>query len=145
MTAYVVDASVALKWYVPEVHAEDALRVLEPGNELHVPDLFHAEVGNILWKKSRRGELSSGEARRIARAVLSVPLAVHRTASLLEGALDIATRAGCTVYDGLYVALAVARGIRLVTADRRLVNMLKGLPLSQHILWVEDVPERAGA
>lgn len=143
MSAYVVDASVALKWYVPEVHSEDALRLLEPGNGLHVPDLFHAEAGNILWKKSTRGELTSVEARRIARALLAVPLTVHATADLLEGALEIATRTARTVYDSLYVTLAVAMGVVLVTADRRLVDAMGRTAFGRHLLWVEDVP-RAG-
>ena len=140
MSVYVVDASVALKWYVPEVHTEDALRILEPGNVLHVPDLLHAEVGNILWKKSRRGELTPGDARRITRALISAPLSVHASAALLEGALDVAMRTDRTVYDGMYVALAVALGGPLVTADRRLANALEKTPLGPHVLWVEDVP-----
>jgi len=140
MSVYVVDASVALKWYVPEIHSEDALRVLEPGNQLHVPDLLHAEAGNILWKKSRRGELSTGEARRIARALLVAPLAAHASATLLEGALDIATLTDRTVYDAMYVALAVALGGPLVTADRRLANALEGTAFGRHVVWVEDLP-----
>jgi len=140
MSVYVVDASVALKWYVPEIHSEDALRVLEPGNRLHVPDLLHAEAGNILWKKSRRGELSTGEARRIVHALLVAPLTTHASAALLEGALDIATRTDRTVYDAMYVALAVALGGPLVTADHRLANALKGTAFGRHVIWVEDLP-----
>jgi predicted nucleic acid-binding protein len=141
VSAYVADASVAVKWYVPEIHSDEALRLLEPGNELHVPDLMHAEVGNILWKKSRRGELTAPEARRITRAILVAPLRVHPTASLLDGALDIALRLDRTVYDALYVALAVALDVPLVTADRRLVYALEGSILRRHVTWVEDVPE----
>ena len=142
MSAYVVDARVAVKWYVPEeVHSEAALRLLEPGNELHVPDLLMAETGNILWKKSRRREIAPGEARRIARALLAVPLTVHPTAPLLEGAMEIATLSDRTVYDSLYVALAVGLGVPLVTADRRLANALERSPFGQHILWVGDVAD----
>jgi predicted nucleic acid-binding protein len=140
VSVYVVDASVALKWYVPEIHSEAALRVLEPGNELHAPDLLHAEAGNILWKKTRRGELSAGDARRIARALLAVPFEVHASAALVEGALGVAIRADRTVYDGMYVALAVALDGVLVTADRRLSNALESTPFGRHVLWVEDVP-----
>ena len=140
MSIYVVDASVALKWYVPEVHSDDALRVLEPGNELHVPDLLHSEAGNILWKKAHRGELSVGEARRIVHGLLAAPLSVHASATLLAGALDIATRTDRTVYDAMYVALAVALGGPLVTADRRLVNALERTAFGRHVVWVEDLP-----
>lgn len=141
MSAYVADASVAVKWYVPEIHSDDALRLLEPGNELHVPDLMHAEVGNILWKKSRRGEITKPEARRITRAILGAPLRVHPTAFLLDGALDIALRTDRTVCDALYVALAVALEMPLITADRRLFHALERSILRRHVLWVEDIPE----
>jgi predicted nucleic acid-binding protein len=50
----VVDASVAIKWYLPEIHSEDALRLIDEERELLVPDLVWSEVGNILWKKWQR-------------------------------------------------------------------------------------------
>ena len=141
MSAYVVDASVAVKWYVTEeVRSDAAVRLLESGNELHVPDLLMAETGDILWKKSRRREISSGEAKRIARALLAVPLIVHATAPLLDGAMEIATRSDRSVYDALYVALAVALGIPFVTADRRLANALEKSPFGRHIVCLDDLP-----
>ena len=45
---------------------------------------------------------------------------------------------GRTVYDSLYVALAVQMDCRLVTADEKLYHALKGGPLHTSILWVED-------
>ena len=52
-----VGTSVAVKWLVPEIHTERASSILTPTNQLHAPDLFSAEFGNTLWKKSRREEL----------------------------------------------------------------------------------------
>lgn len=52
-TNFVVDAGVAVKWYVPEVHEADAKRFLSPVFTLHVPELFFPEFGNIIWKKAR--------------------------------------------------------------------------------------------
>ncbi|MEK6604283.1 MAG: type II toxin-antitoxin system VapC family toxin, partial [Nitrospirota bacterium] len=57
MTRLVVDASVAVKWLVPEIHADAARRILSPNNELLAPDLIWAEVGNVIWKKWRCGEV----------------------------------------------------------------------------------------
>ena len=55
----VVDASVVIKWHVAEVHSDAALRLLgDDVPALHVPDLVFPEVGNILWKKVRRGDLT---------------------------------------------------------------------------------------
>ena len=81
MNACVIDASVAVKWYVPEVYSEEALHLLaarEKGEvQFHVPDLFASELGNILWKKVRRGVLEEKEAREIARQLLAIPMMVH--------------------------------------------------------------------
>jgi predicted nucleic acid-binding protein len=51
MSAFVVDASVGIKWYVPEVYDADARRLQAPAHELHVPTLWDVETANILWKK----------------------------------------------------------------------------------------------
>ncbi|MBV8312361.1 MAG: type II toxin-antitoxin system VapC family toxin, partial [Planctomycetaceae bacterium] len=49
----VVDAGLAIKWYVPEVHEAEAKRFLDPAFTLHAPDLFFPEFGNMVWKKAR--------------------------------------------------------------------------------------------
>ena len=62
------------------------LLLLRDDAALHVPDLMFPEVGNILWKKVRRGDLTEEQARGIARLVVAAPLAVHPSAPLLEAA-----------------------------------------------------------
>jgi predicted nucleic acid-binding protein len=135
----VVDASVVIKWHVDEIHSDAALRLLaDDAPELHVPDLMFPEVGNILWKKISRGDLTQEQARGIAHLVAVAPLEVHPSAPLLEAALEIAARTGRTVYDSLYGALAVQLDCRMVTADLRLYNSLKNGPLGSHIVWIEE-------
>ena len=87
MSKLVVDASVAAKWLVTEPLSDKALDVLGSSDE-YAPDLLLAEVGNILWKKARRGEVSPSEARRIAGALVAAPLRIHPAAPLLLGALE---------------------------------------------------------
>lgn len=134
MTVYVVDSSVAVKWYVPESGSDRAEKLLDEANRLHAPDLLAAEFGNALWKKSRRGELRGPEVTSIVHALREVPLQLHPSLPLLDGALEIALQTARTVYDGLYVALAVAVSGTLVTADMRLANALRASPLGPSIL-----------
>jgi predicted nucleic acid-binding protein len=135
----VVDASVVIKWHVDEIHADAARRLLaDDAPAMHVPELMFPEVGNILWKKTRRGELTEAHARRIAHLITRAPLDVHPSAPLLEAALEIATNTGRTVYDSMYLAVAVRLQCRLMTADEKLYNALKDGPLGGHILWVGD-------
>jgi predicted nucleic acid-binding protein len=136
LSLYVVDANVVAKWFVPEILSEQAERLLDDGHELASPDLLWPEIGNVLWKKVRAGQLTADEAVRIVRAVDRCPLAVFPSRLVLEGALEIAIGTGRSVYDSVYVALAVALDCRLVTADERLVNTLARGPLASQVVWV---------
>lgn len=136
MSQYVVDANVVAKWFVPEQLSEEALRLLDGTHDLASPDLLWPEIGNVLWKKSRAGQLTALEAVRIVQALDKCPLTVFPTRLVLEGALEIALDTGRSVYDSVYLALAVALQCRLVTADERLVNSLAGSPLSSQVMWV---------
>ena len=64
-TAYVVDAGVAVKWFVPEIHSAPALRLLRKRFDLQAPELIRVEFGNILWKKCRAGEFDGTTAGEI--------------------------------------------------------------------------------
>lgn len=144
MTSFVVDASVAMKWYVPEEDAGLAVLLLDDRLDLHVPDLFFPEFGNILWKKAGRGELGKGEAIMILKALDTVPIRVHPTAGAMEPALEIALETGRTVYDCLYVALAVALETRMVTADERLCNALQPTPFADHVMPLRELSGMPG-
>ena len=140
MSVFVMDASVGLKWFVPESHSDKAQRLQDPAHELHVPTLFDVELGNILWKKLRRAELTRAVADAILAQLPALPLTRHPEAELLPAAFDLADRTQRTVYDSLYLALAVQLGCQVVTADLRWWNALQGTAWSGHILRVEDLP-----
>jgi predicted nucleic acid-binding protein len=116
---YVVDASVAIKWFVREnLHAE-ATRVLDHAAHLEAPDLIVPEVVNIAWKKAIRGEIEQPQAQVIATAIRQYVPTLHPSAGLIERALDIALALNHPVYDCLYLACAEAVDGILITADRR--------------------------
>ncbi len=139
MKAVVVDASVAIKWFVPEIHAAAAARLLQDNMKLLVPDLIFAEVGSILWKKCRLKELTLDTASAILNDFKRLPFNSYESESLLDVAWQIATAYQCTVYDSLYVALAQMERCLLATADRALYNALTTTPLAKVLLWVEDL------
>jgi predicted nucleic acid-binding protein len=140
VTAFVIDASVAVKWFVPEVHSVAAARWLTPNHDLLGPDLLVAEVGNIVWKKIVRREVTQDEGRRIVRAFDSTPIELCDGRGALELAFEIAMGLNRTVYDSLYVAVAVIRGTALVTADRKLYDVVAASVLGPHVRWVEERP-----
>jgi predicted nucleic acid-binding protein len=135
----VIDASVAVKWFVPEPGSIAAAALLSAPILRMAPDLLTAELGNALWKKVARKELSHRDARSIAAAFVShVPLDLRSSLNLLQGALEIAVHLRCPVYDGLYVGLAVAEGCQVVTADDRLVRLTRGTRLEPFVRRLED-------
>ena len=136
MSLFVVDATVVAKWFIPETLSREARSLLDPHHDLACPDLLWPEIGRVLWKKTRRSELTPREAVRILRAVDECPLAVFPSELVVEGALEIAIRTGRNINDCVYVALAVALEGRLATADERLVRSLAGTPLSSYVAWV---------
>lgn len=138
MNALVVDASIVVKWFLPEAHAAAARRVLTGGRELVAPDLLWAEVGNVLWKKVSRQELTRDTARGILHDVQRFPLQTYDAKTLLDAAWDLANRLKLTVYDGLYLALAVNRDCTLVTADHHLYTAIKSGSLASTVTWVES-------
>ena len=131
MTAVVLDASVAAKWFLPaegETLAEEALALLRDygaGNvRLIVPDLFWAEVGNLLWKAIRQGRCTKTAADSGLKSLRELKLPTTSSVELVEAAFEIALTFDRTVYDSLYVALAVQSQGQFVTADERLANAL---------------------
>ena len=130
MTTYVLDASVAAKWFLPvgETLGEQAVALLNAYAAgriaLLVPDLFWPEVGNILWKAARSGRMSMASAREAAAALLASGLRTTPAQPMVAHALEIAAEFERTVHDAIYVALAVESNHPLVTADERLANAM---------------------
>ncbi len=123
--SFIVDANVAVKWAVPEIGADDAYAIYVAGG-LAAPDLIFAECANALWKKASRGEMSAVQAAAAARVIEQAALEVVQTRTLIAPALDIALRLAHPAYDCLYLALARARSLKLVTADAQLLAKLAG-------------------
>ena len=135
---YVVDASVAAKWYFREEHSDRADALLEQRNEILAPGLLMIEIAALVWKRARRGEISEATANRIVTELRKVPLEIKPTTELVAAALPLAATRGMTLYDAFYAALAVHSGCPLITGDRKLYDVLRGGPLADHALWLGD-------
>ena len=119
----VVDASVALKWAIREMDSPQAIALLHTGQRMLVPSLFHSEVTNVLWKRSRHSDpaerITEDDARDGLALVLAVSVEIVPSESLAVPALDLALETGCAAYDCEYLVLALQENAILVTADRK--------------------------
>lgn len=138
MNEAVVDASAAVKWVLDEPHAAAAARLLD-GARLHAPDHWLAEAMNAVWGRVWRGELVAEQGAERIRILLRAPVKGVPLADLAPAAFGIAAAEGVTIYDALYVALAEARSLPLVTGDARLMRRLSGPRWTGRLRWVGDL------
>jgi predicted nucleic acid-binding protein len=128
----VVDASVALKWFVAEDGSDVAVALLD-GEALIAPDLVLAEVCNAAWKSLRRGEIDHAQFDEVATDLTQVFQRLVTLDRLVRPAAALARDLDHPIYDCFYLALAEAEDAPLVTADRRLVAALGTTPLAARV------------
>ena len=138
MSVFVIDASVVVKWFVPEIHTDPARRLLVLPHEYVAPDLLFAETANTIWKKIRREELTAEEGQQLVADIRQIAVETVSCRALAEDAHALASATGRTVYDSMYIALAVRLNTRAITADERLESALKRIPaVAGHIQLVQ--------
>jgi predicted nucleic acid-binding protein len=137
----VVDASVVVKWVIPEDHSEAALRLLTEGVELHAPGHWFTEVTTTLWATSAIKRILTRE-QATARVQWIKELIVDETPvrNLIVSATEIAFDLHLTVYDTLYLALSAQIAAPSVTADRKLYDKVKTDDrYADLVVWVADL------
>jgi len=138
---FVIDASAMVLALLGQSSDAVALRSRLRTEDCHAPSLVDAEVGNVLRRSVLRKELPPEDAGALLAA--SWPLVDYRhemTGSLAMAAW--ALRENVTFYDALYVALAVALSVPLVTADVRL-SKAPGLACATQLVGA-SAPNQAG-
>ena len=120
----VLDASVAVRWLVPEPTTDEATALLERPFSWTAPRLILTEIASALRRKVGDGELLNHEALLsldvFLRLVDAGTVRVAADEDLMHAALALALLLGHKLPDCVYLALAERQGIGLVTADRRL-------------------------
>lgn len=141
MSRLVVDASVVVKWVVPEPGHEVAAMLLRPGSEggepLLAPDLVIAESCNAVAKKVGR-EITCDEAAEMISQLLRAPINLIPCRQLALPALAIARDYSIHFYDALYVAAARHSGLPLLTADVVLVRSARAAGLPTRLIPLDE-------
>jgi predicted nucleic acid-binding protein len=139
----VVDASLALKWFLPEsdnASADALLKAFLNGKiGLNPPDLLLIEAASARWRRSVvRGELAPSEAMAIYRDMLSLPVKFQTSERLASASFALALAHRHSAYDSVYCALAIEMGCELITSDNTLVAKLgKVFPFIRHLSTVK--------
>jgi len=121
---YIIDASVAVKWFIPEDYSDIALGILEGFKDLEVvlyaPDSMKLEFTNAIRKYYIRRIITGDVMNEILEEMKKIPINYVRIDwGLATEALKIAVENNITVYDAYYIAISQKRNIRVITADEK--------------------------
>jgi len=126
---YVVDANVAVKWVLPEEDQSRAFQIQEMYQDeeidLVAPHLLIAEIGNVLWRRVRRGELPQVAAARCYQQLLKDSPILLDSPAVNLSALHLAIAHGQTMYDCLYLAWALEQRCDLITSDEKFFRAVR--------------------
>lgn len=116
----VIDASALVGWLMPDESGIDLPALAAEHEDIVAPWLLWAELRNILIVSERRGRIPLGSAEQITDAVDALGIILDTTPA---GAvvLDLARRHRLTVYDALYLELALRQGAALASLDAALL------------------------
>jgi predicted nucleic acid-binding protein len=120
----VADASVVVE-LLAYPHSRAGLDLgmrIEQEEAIHAPHLLDAEVGQTLRRLAQRGEMTAPRAAESLEDLASLPIGRYAHGWLLPRAFEL--RSNVTIYDGLYLALAEALDVPLLTCD----SALQGVP-----------------
>jgi predicted nucleic acid-binding protein len=140
----VVDASVAVCWYLPHPSSERATELLQGAGPLLAPGLLQLELASVLLRAVRRGELTAREAERVTGELLPRAVTLVAAPPPATTVLAIATLHGGTVWDAVYVATAIGHHAALVTAHPPLAALARAAGVEARLLAPEPATGEAG-
>jgi len=120
MSLFVIDTSVTLAWYLEEEFSPAARqwqdRLLSGAVRLLVPSLHYWEFANALRTLAARKAIEEGTARELLDLHLDAPLEVAEPDR--REVFRLSLEYGATAYDAVFICLALANDVHLVTAER---------------------------
>jgi len=129
-----VDASVGVKWFIPEDYSVNALKILEDyisGNvELYALDIFRAQVVSILRKYFLEGYIDMNALTESCKVLQEIEINyIGMDWEILEDALSYSLENNISLYDAIYIIASKRLGASIVTADQHLIDSLKNKEL----------------
>jgi predicted nucleic acid-binding protein len=126
---FVLDASVALLWLVPETnpagaeYAGTALKALKESQAL-VPSLFALEAANVVAKIESKGVVTEADSQRFISLLGRLNIVTDQVTAAhgLGDTLNLARRYRLSAYDAAYLELALRTGLPLATLDAALAK-----------------------
>jgi len=128
---WVLDASMALAWALPDEHSKKAEQFMDRAAKeesgFWTPALWWYETGNALLASLRRGRMKEAETLRFIELCGKLPIKTDADLNVetLWRYHALAQSHRLSVYDASYLELAQRRGIGLATLDHQLQKAAK--------------------
>jgi predicted nucleic acid-binding protein len=124
--AFVLDASVAVAWFVRKQATSytDRIRLMAKREPLHVPAVWSLEVANALLVLQRRGNISENAAKTTADLLGDLVVTVHQDRLTIPELLAFAAKYRLSAYDASYLDLALSLRLPLACRDGPLQSAL---------------------
>lgn len=139
MSSYVIDASFAIKWLLPEKGSDQAFSILDKSQLFYVPDLFLIETDSIITKKIRKRELDVSDASVLSSKIRKFPFVVIPYRNIFRFALELSSTMSISHYDACYLAVAIEQEGVLYTADIRMYNGLQSTPFNNYVRSIKEL------
>jgi predicted nucleic acid-binding protein len=134
----VIDASVAVKWFVSEQGSDKADEVSASDYTLLAPRLIMIEVANALARKAMQNLITPLEAAEYVRTLPQFLAGLLDVEDLIEPALQSACSHRHPIYDFVYVEAARRRDTKLLTADQKLLAKVKGTNIAKLVIPLSE-------
>lgn len=126
MTAFVLDASIAISWcFAAQASpATDVLLARVRTDNAIVPALWWWEVSNVMTMAVRRNRISLNEAVARFSLLAALPISIDQEAQARawRETFLMAEAHALTAYDAAYLELALRLGLELATRDADLAR-----------------------
>lgn len=133
---WVIDASVAVKWYIQENWNEEADFILCQSSILTAPDFLLVESANIFWKKVIKQELTCEESQINLNLLYQSIDRFVSSQLLYSQSLQLAFEVNHSIYDMMYLSTALITDSIVITADRRFFDCVNNSPYHHQIHWI---------
>ncbi len=124
----IVDSSVLFALFFPEEYSEWSEETIREYSELHVPELVFLETSNAAWKRiiifKQPGDIVLKNLKLLHEFISNICI-VHRDMDYLQRAIELSIKLGTTIYDSLFLAIAERHKTKVLTIDRKLVEILE--------------------
>lgn len=133
MNIPVIDACVAIKWFIPETGYQKASELIQAHSEFLAPELFLIEMDAIITKKVRKKEIELSEAYILHDEIRKLPFKLIRYDQTAKLSFELSATLPITTYDATYLSVALQFNEEVYTADRRFYRGISTTPFRDYV------------